>query len=140
MRKLFIVFALPFVFAACCNKGDKKCEATEKTTCAEQMEEVPTVDRLAITASVEIKPEKVDAFLKSVTTLLEKSRAEEGCISYTLYRDPFTPTKFFFFEEWQDQDAIDFHFETEHFKSFGKLVEEYAVAPADIQVIGVVNQ
>ena len=81
-----------------------------------------------INAHIFIKSDKVDAFLEATKELIEKSRAEEGCITYNLYQDVHDKTKFFFFEEWKNQAAIDYHFATEHFVDFGKLLEEIASA------------
>jgi len=87
-----------------------------------------------ISAQVFIKPEKVDAFLDFSKDLIEKSRAEAGCISYTLYQDPQDKTKFLVFEEWKNQDAIDFHFATDHFIKLGDILNESASAPAIITI------
>ena len=87
-----------------------------------------------ISAQVFIKPDKVDAFIAATKSLIEKSRAEEGCISYSLYQDPQDKTKFLFFEEWKNQAAVDFHFSTEHFQKFGEVLNECASAPAIITI------
>ena len=87
-----------------------------------------------ISAQVFIQAEKVDEFLEATKSLIEKSRAEEGCISYSLYQDPRDKTKFLFFEEWKNQAAIDFHFSTEHFQQFGEMLNECASAPAVITI------
>jgi len=87
-----------------------------------------------ISAQVFIKPEKVDAFLAATKSLIEKSRAEEGCISYSLYQDPQDKTKFLFFEEWKNQAAVDFHFATDHFVKFGETLGECASEPAVITI------
>lgn len=93
----------------CC--GGRKVEAG----CCKNPENMVKI----ITAYKFIKPEKVDEFIEFTKPIIEKSRAEEGCISYTLYQDPSDNTKFIFYEEWKDQAAIDYHFSTEHFKLAG---------------------
>ena len=87
-----------------------------------------------ISAQAFINPEKIDAFLATAAEVVEKSRAEAGNISYTLYQDPQDPTKFLFFEEWKDQGAIDFHFDTEHFKKLGDVLGDSSLAPAVIAI------
>lgn len=77
-----------------------------------------------IGAQVKIKADQVDAFIAAAKPMLAASRAEPGCISYTLYQDPYDRTSFFFFEEWKDQAAIDFHFATPHFKAFGDQIKD----------------
>lgn len=93
-----------------------------------------------IRAKISINPEKVDAFIEATKSLVELSRAEEGNISYTLYQDPSDKTQFIFFEEWKDQAAIDFHFNTDHFKSFNSTVGEYAAAPAVVNIYDVISE
>lgn len=87
-----------------------------------------------IGAKVTIKAEKVKEFVAEAKTIIAASRAEPGCISYTLYQDPYKHTVFFFFEEWKDQAAIDAHFATPHFKAFGAKLQDLAAGPADITI------
>lgn len=87
-----------------------------------------------ITAHKFIKADKVAEFIEFTRDIIAKSRAEEGCISYTLYQDPSDPTKFMFFEQWKDQAAIDYHFSTEHFKLSGSRGEEFDAAPSVITI------
>ena len=120
--------------AACA--GKKSCSmgaAGEKACCAKAATCANDVKKI-ISAQVFIKPDKVDAFLNATKSLIEKSRAEEGCISYSLFQDPQDKTKFLFFEEWKNQAAVDFHFSTEHFQKFGETLNECASAPAIITV------
>ncbi|MEI6808392.1 MAG: putative quinol monooxygenase [bacterium] len=84
-----------------------------------------------IGAKLSIKADKVDEFAAAAKTIIAASRAEPGCISYTLYQDPYDKTAFFFFEEWKDQAAIDAHFAMPHFKAFGPSIKDLvAGAPA----------
>lgn len=87
-----------------------------------------------IAAKVFVKADKVDVFIAASKSILAASRAEPGCISYTLYQNPHERTSFFFFEEWQDQAAIDFHFATPHFKAFGDQIKDLVSAPPEITI------
>ena len=73
-----------------------------------------------IGARLQIKPDQIDAFIAAAQALISASRAEAGCISYTMYQNPADRTSFFFFEEWKDQAAVDFHFATPHFTGLGQ--------------------
>ena len=135
MKTRFIVlFCVAVMMAACCGgnsqSGDKACckEAAGEACCAAK--EVKKI----ISAQVFIKSEKVDAFIAATKDLIEKSRAEEGCVSYSLYQDPQDKTKFLFFEVWKNQDAVDFHFATEHFRKFGETLGECASEEAVITI------
>ncbi|MCD7971268.1 MAG: antibiotic biosynthesis monooxygenase [Candidatus Azobacteroides sp.] len=133
------VMALAFVMGACCNKsGDKTCTGEEKESCCAGAEKDNFVK--IITAKKHIKPEKVDDYIQATKELIEKSRAEEGNISYTLYQHPEDKTVFIFFEEWKNQAAIDYHFSTEHFKEFGTRGDEFDAAPGELTIYTVVPE
>lgn len=87
-----------------------------------------------IGAKLNIKADKVKEFVAAAKTVISASRAEPGCISYTLYQDPYDQTVFFFFEEWKDQAAIDAHFSTPHFNAFGGKLQDMAAGPASITI------
>ena len=107
--------------------AEKACCPAAKAACTAGLKKI-------ISAQVFIKPEKVDAFIAATKDLIEKSRAEEGCISYSLYQDPQDKTKFLFFEEWKNQAAVDFHFATDHFQKFGEVLNDCASADAVITI------
>ena len=125
---------------ACCSSPT--CGSAVATTCSASCSATcgSAGVKKIISAQVFIKPDKVDAFLAATKDLVEKSRAEEGCISYTLYQDPQDRTKFLFFEEWKNQAAVDYHFSTEHFIGFGSLLDEIASAPPVITIFDSIKQ
>lgn len=119
---------------ACCSNNANN---TDETCCSTNSNSCKMNKKIVISAQSEVKPEMVDKFLTEVEDLVTKSRAEEGCISYTLYADVKEKNKFFFFEEWKDQAAIDAHFNAEHFKKFGELMDEIALVPNKIKIFEV---
>jgi len=150
MKFRIILICAAMMMAACCgNSGNKSCKSNEKAGCKESTEKscAATCGKSSsekgckhadlikiISAQVFIKSEKVNDFLSFTKELIEKSRAEEGCISYTLYQDPNDKSTFLFFEEWKSQAAIDFHFATEHFKKFDEKMGEFASKPPVITI------
>ena len=123
--KFFVLILAAVIFASC--GGGGAAHSHGESCCEEGAGSVSADDsQKTIIAQIFIKPENVDAFLAATKDLIEKSRAEAGCITYNLYQDPNDKTKLLFFEEWKNQAAIDFHFETEHFKAFGAMLEEFA--------------
>ena len=63
-----------------------------------------------------IKEDKVEEFKSLMKELVEKSSAEEGNIHYSLNVSRENPRMFAFIEIWRDQEAIDIHNATEHFR------------------------
>ena len=70
---------------------------------------------IKIVAKNYVKPECVQAFKDTAKELIEKSRAEEGNIFYTLNVSVNDPNTLVFIENWKDQAAIEFHNKSEHF-------------------------
>ncbi|MGJ7922186.1 putative quinol monooxygenase [Neobacillus sp. LXY-4] len=57
----------------------------------------------------------IEAYLKLANELVIESRKEKGCIAYSLYEDINDPTTFTMIEEWEDENAIEEHNNSEHF-------------------------
>ena len=70
---------------------------------------------IKIVAVMKVKAECVDTFKSLAKELVEKSRAEEGNVSYSLTELIGDPATLAFIEIWKDQTAIDIHNATEHF-------------------------
>jgi len=132
MKAKFFLFLLTATFLAvsCCNTAKNVVSESNQLQNEQNMKKI-------IAAHLTLKPEKIALFLNFTTALIEKSRTEEGNISYTLYQNPNDPLKFLFFEEWKSQDAIDIHFATEHFQEFDKTIGEYIAEPPVITIYDV---
>lgn len=63
---------------------------------------------------------------------MEKSRAEEGNVSYSLNRGLEDPTAFAFVEVWADQQALDSHNASTHFNAFVPIMGRLSVDEAVI--------
>lgn len=68
-----------------------------------------------IVAKMPVAEENVQKFIALAEELIEKSRAEEGNIHYSLNVDKANPCLLVFTETWRDKEAIRFHNATEHF-------------------------
>jgi quinol monooxygenase YgiN len=71
-----------------------------------------------IAGKFKVKPESRDDMIALARSLFDASRAEPGNITYNFYEDRGNDDCFLFFEEWQSQEATDFHFQTPYFKAF----------------------
>jgi quinol monooxygenase YgiN len=134
MKKSILIMAVAFtatIFASCCgnNCGNNEKKAAEPAA--------NKAIKFVITATVDIQPDSVERFRQVSESLIAGSRAEEGCISYSMYESATENNKFFFFEEWKDQAAVDAHFATPHFKDFGKLLDEIGAGPAVVKILEV---
>jgi quinol monooxygenase YgiN len=48
------------------------------------------------------------------------TRAEPGCRMYLVHRSPTDPRRFFLYEQYEDQQALDAHRATAHFERYAK--------------------
>jgi quinol monooxygenase YgiN len=100
---------------------------------------MPTGNELIIIAESKAKPGKEAELRAALMSMLAPSRAEPGCVLYTLHEDPADPGHFYFYEIWKDEAAFDFHAHTEHFKAIGPKVgplKQDAVPLKKLKVIG----
>ncbi len=71
-----------------------------------------------------IAEQKQQLFLSIVKQLVEESRKEKGCISYTLHQNTTNPLHFCIIEQWEDENAIQQHNQTNHFKTLVPQMKE----------------
>lgn len=90
-----------------------------------------------IHAYFKVNPEKRSVFLEKVKPLIQASQTEEGNISYRLFEDTEDPNAFIMVEQWKDQEAIDFHFQTTHFNEFDSVEEECLAEPVQVDIFNV---
>lgn len=67
---------------------------------------------IKITAKHIVKENCAEELLKVLKELVIKSRLEEGCISYSLYKDIESDNVYTIIEEWQDIESLHNHFKT----------------------------
>jgi quinol monooxygenase YgiN len=69
---------------------------------------------LNVVAVLKAKPGSEDTVGRALGALVVPTRAEEGCISYELFRSAADPTTFITIERWRSQDDLDAHMQTPH--------------------------
>jgi quinol monooxygenase YgiN len=57
----------------------------------------------------EVEPGRRDEFLAGRLDAMRASRAEAGCLEYTMSADPIDPGRVVLFERWTDQASLDAH-------------------------------
>lgn len=80
---------------------------------------------LKVIAEDFIKTEAIETVMPLYRELVEATKQEPLCISYDLYVDQKNPGHFVFIEEWPDQQALDIHCASEHFKRLVPLINSY---------------
>jgi quinol monooxygenase YgiN len=93
-----------------------------------------------ILAKLQAKEGRLAGLRAACLKMLDPSRAEPGCISYAFSESIENPGEITFFEEWQDQAAIDSHFSTDHFLAFGPAIEEDLQDPPAVTIYDVAGE
>lgn len=70
-----------------------------------------------------IKPEYKSEYLELVKKLVEETRKEKGCVEYYLNHNNEDNIAFFI-ELWEDNQALEEHKESKHFKKYVPLLEK----------------
>lgn len=71
---------------------------------------------------------------KVVTDILSKVKAEEGTLVYNFNRSISDPTVFVFYEKYVDQEALNIHSSTPHFKEMSAALGSLLAAPPEIEL------
>jgi len=66
--------------------------------------------------------------------MLAPTRAESGCRLYELYESD-RKGRFYFYEIWESQTALDQHAESPHFKHLEKTVGELVREPFEVNIL-----
>lgn len=80
------------------------------------------MSELKIIATIVIKKEYKEELEKVFHTVVDETRKEPGNVSYALHQDTKNAQKYVILEVWKNQEAIDLHNNTPHFKSFAAAI------------------
>jgi quinol monooxygenase YgiN len=88
---------------------------------------------LGVVARIVAKPGSVEVVRDELTSLLEPTRAEVGCILYELMQNESDPTDFTFYEEWTNGAALDAHAQSDHIRAAFAALDGHLAAPPDVR-------
>ena len=89
---------------------------------------------IKVIAKFYVKPEKIEDFIDLCKGLVKETLKEKGCIEYGLYQDSERSEILSMIEEWEDENSLEKHFESRHFKEIGPLMSQYLEKEAEINV------
>ena len=88
---------------------------------------------IRVVAHIIAKPDTIDATRELLLSLIDPTRAEDGCVTYELMQNTSDPTDFTFVEEWTSNEALDAHLATDHLKMAGVRGASLFAVPPDIR-------
>lgn len=85
---------------------------------------------------LDLKPELSDAFVDMFRKeFLPRSRSEEGCEQYELWRNPDASNKMTIVEVWASKAHLDTHLAQDWFEIWGPKLEEMQASPLVVRML-----
>jgi (4S)-4-hydroxy-5-phosphonooxypentane-2,3-dione isomerase len=85
--------------------------------------------------TVQVKPEHVAEFLEVIRHDAEHSEKDEpGCLRFDVIQDKDDPNRFYFYEVYRDEAALEAHRQTPHFKLYFEKSRALLATPPERRV------
>ena len=82
--------------------------------------------------TIQVKPERVAEFLEIVSHDAEHSEQDEpGCLRFDVLADRDDPARFYFYEVYRDEAALEAHRQTPHFKLYFEKSQSLLAGPPE---------
>jgi quinol monooxygenase YgiN len=81
---------------------------------------------LILSVYLRVPPDQVDVLRPHMKAVIAASRAEPGCVFYSLAEDMAEPGLIRAFEIYQDDEALQAHAAADHFKAWRAASGQYA--------------
>jgi quinol monooxygenase YgiN len=83
---------------------------------------------VVVVASFTAREGKVEEVIAGLTTVIEQTHAEAGCLAYALHRDVNDSDTLVLIERWTSQVALESHFQQPYMAAIGELADELLAA------------
>lgn len=89
---------------------------------------------------LDVNPDTADAFVELFKAeFISRSRTEDGCEQYELWRDTQNPAKMTIIEVWSSQAALDVHLGQDWFAEWAPKMEAHQATPLVVRTLGSVE-
>ena len=89
---------------------------------------------IKVVAKAKVKKEYIAQYKEITQELIDSTREEDGCVSYSLYGDIEDHSILTFIETWESKEHLDAHFETEHFKRIVPKLGEMQECDTEVNI------
>ena len=93
-----------------------------------------------LTATLQARPEKRAELLELLSSFVDRSRAEPGCIDYHFHVSDDDPNVFYFYENWRERQDLDVHLELPYQKAWFKRHAEFLTKPAELRFFTMLSE
>ena len=90
-------------------------------------------------AHLHARPEKTEELKSLLTSLLEPTHLEAGCIRFELMQNRASPTEFAIVSEWHSEQAVEDHVATSHAQRAMSRLPVLLASPLDLRFYQVVS-
>lgn len=87
---------------------------------------------LTVIAHIKVKEGKQEDFKRKLFELIPLTLEEDGCHKFELLEDEEDGTRFFLYENWTDQSALDFHYSRPYTKEVFESYKEILAEPVKV--------
>ena len=84
-------------------------------------------------AHLHARPDKTEELNSLLTSLLEPTRQESGCIRFELLQHRESPTEFAIVSEWYSERAVQDHIGTSHAQRAMNRLPDLLASPLDLR-------
>ena len=74
-----------------------------------------------------IDPEQREAFLTFARQMVAQERQQPGCLAFDIFEDVTTANAFLMLEQWENEDVLDAHTNSEDFERSDAALNEFTV-------------
>ena len=89
--------------------------------------------QLSVVAHIKARPGKEEDLRRVLLTLIEPTRAEEGCVQYDLHVHATDPSRFVFYENWATREHLDRHLSSAHLAAAIGTAGDWLAEPPSIE-------
>lgn len=97
-------------------------------------------ENIVLFARLKVKQGTETQAKRAALSIIEKSRAENGCLNYDFHQAIDDETIFLWHETWENEAAIDAHANSSHFKEFSAAIENITDEPLQVTFTKIVSE
>jgi quinol monooxygenase YgiN len=91
-----------------------------------------TIEMIQATLRMDFTPQKINEALLILRSIVERTRAEAGCISCSVYQDADNEKLVVFETKWRNDEYLQRHLRSEGYQKV-LLVMEMAITPPEVR-------
>ena len=87
----------------------------------------PTDDRrdlVTVIAHMRAKPGQEQTLYDALEALVEPTTKEQGFVNYDMHQGLHDPAVFYFYENWESEEALEAHLNAPHLEQFAARLDE----------------